>query len=93
VLDQSRLRHRQVPSAPHQLGADLRGTQRERRVKERRRGHRVREAAPAHIVRRARLLHRSSKTGEALDYLILQTTELEGGRVVRQVNLLDSAAG
>jgi ketosteroid isomerase-like protein len=53
----------------------------------------VEEAAAGHIVRRARLLHRSSTTGEALDYVIVQTTELEGGRVVRQVNVLDTAAG
>ncbi|HME05327.1 MAG TPA: nuclear transport factor 2 family protein [Solirubrobacteraceae bacterium] len=48
----------------------------------------VEEAAPGHIARRARLRHRSSETGEALDYVILQTTDLEGGRVVRQVNAL-----
>jgi SnoaL-like domain len=49
----------------------------------------VEEAEPGHIVRRARLRHRSSASGDALDYVILQTTELEGGRVVRQVNVLD----
>ncbi len=49
----------------------------------------VEEAAPGHIVRRARLRHRSGTTGESLDYVVLQTTELEGGRVVRQVNVLD----
>ncbi len=53
----------------------------------------VEEAAPGHIVRRARLRHRSSTTGESLDYVILQTTELEGGRVIRQVNVLDPAVG
>lgn len=53
----------------------------------------VEEAAPGHIVRRARLRHRSSTTGDALDYVILQTTELEGGWVVRQVNVLDRAVG
>ncbi len=53
----------------------------------------VEEAGPGHIVRRARLLHRSSTTGEALDYVIVQTTELEGGRVVRQVNVLDTEDG
>jgi hypothetical protein len=41
------------------------------------------------IVRRARLHHRSSATGAELDYVILQTTELAGGRVARQVNVLD----
>ncbi len=53
----------------------------------------VEEAAPGRIVRRARLRHRSDTTGESLDYVVLQTTELEGGRVVRQVNVLDRAAG
>ena len=53
----------------------------------------VEEAPPGHIVRRARLRHRSSTTGESLDYVILQTTELEGGRVIRQVNVLDPAVG
>ncbi|MGO9761817.1 MAG: nuclear transport factor 2 family protein [Solirubrobacteraceae bacterium] len=49
------------------------------------------EAAPGRVVRRARLSHRASTTGEALDYVIVQSTELRGGRVVRQVNVLDDA--
>ena len=53
----------------------------------------VEEAAPGRIVRRARLRHRSGTTGESLDYVVLQTTELEGGRVVRQVNVQDRAVG
>lgn len=48
----------------------------------------VLEAAPGRVVRRARLRHRSSASGEELVYVIVQTTELEGGRVVRQVNVL-----
>jgi ketosteroid isomerase-like protein len=47
---------------------------------------------PGCIVRKARLRHRSSTTGAALDYVILQTTELVGGRVARQVNVLDLEA-
>ena len=47
------------------------------------------EAAPGRIVRRARLRHRCSATGETLAYEIVQTTELAGGRVVRQVNVLE----
>ncbi len=46
------------------------------------------EAAPGRIVRRARLRHRSSATGDELAYVIVQTTELERGRVARQVNVL-----
>jgi hypothetical protein len=34
---------------------------------------------------------RSSATGETLDYVIVQATELKAGRVVRQVNVLDPA--
>ena len=49
------------------------------------------EAAPGCIVRPARLRQRSSATGEALDYVIVQTTEIKGGRVVRQINALDRA--
>jgi hypothetical protein len=47
------------------------------------------EAAPGRIVRRARLRHRCGPGGEALAYAIVQTTELDRGRVVRQINALD----
>lgn len=47
------------------------------------------EASPGRIVRQARLRHRSRRSGEALDYVIVQTTELKRGHVVRQVNVLD----
>ncbi|MGD0456084.1 MAG: nuclear transport factor 2 family protein [Solirubrobacteraceae bacterium] len=50
------------------------------------------EASPGRIVRQARLRHRSSATGETLDYVIVQTTELQRGRVIRQINVLDGAA-
>ncbi len=50
------------------------------------------EASPGRIVRHARLRHRSSATGEELDYVIAQRTELAAGRVVRQINVLDCAA-
>jgi ketosteroid isomerase-like protein len=53
----------------------------------------VAEAAPGRIVRRARLRHRSHATGEALSYVIVQTTELRRGRVARQVNSLEEASG
>src|SRR5271167_1170824 len=43
----------------------------------------IEETAPGYIVRRARLHHRSRSTGEDLAYVITQTTELNGGRVVR----------
>jgi len=46
------------------------------------------EALPGRIVCHARLHHRSSATGETLDYVIVQSTELERGRVVRQINVL-----
>ncbi len=49
------------------------------------------EASHGHFVRRARLRHRSLATGETLDYMIVQTTEVDAGRVVRQVNALDPA--
>ncbi len=49
------------------------------------------EASHGHFVRRARLRHRSLATGETLDYVIVQTTEVDAGRVVRQVNALDPA--
>ena len=52
----------------------------------------VNEATPRRIVRHARLSHHSSATGETLDYTIVQTTELERGRVVRQVNELAGIA-
>jgi hypothetical protein len=45
-------------------------------------------AAPGRPVRRARLRHLSSPSGEAL-YAIVQTTELDCGRVGRQFNVLD----
>lgn len=48
------------------------------------------EVAPGRVVRRARLTHRNRKSGETLSYVIRQTTELVGGRVVLQVNALDS---
>jgi ketosteroid isomerase-like protein len=47
------------------------------------------EAAPGSFVRRARLHHRTSATGASLDYVVVQTTHLKRGRVVRQVNVLD----
>jgi ketosteroid isomerase-like protein len=47
------------------------------------------EAAPGSFVRRARLRHRMSATGASLDYVVVQTTYLRRGRVVRQVNALD----
>jgi len=50
------------------------------------------EASPGRIVRRARLSHRSSTTGEELAYVILQTTELDKGRVVRQLNALETGS-
>jgi hypothetical protein len=48
------------------------------------------ETSRGHVVRRARLRHRSHDTSETLDYVVVQTTELDAGRVVRQVNVLDS---
>jgi hypothetical protein len=50
------------------------------------------EAAPGRFVRRARLWH-SSRGGETLSYSIVQTTELDRGRVVRQVNRLATGVG
>lgn len=47
------------------------------------------EVSSGSFVRRARLCHRSSTSGESLDYVIVQATDLKGGRVVRQVNILD----
>jgi ketosteroid isomerase-like protein len=49
----------------------------------------LQEASPRRIVRRARLHHRSSATGDELTYVIVQTTELDRGWVVRQVNVLE----
>ncbi len=46
------------------------------------------ETSPGSFVRRARLHHSSSAGGGSLDYSIVQTTDLNGGRVVRQVNVL-----
>ena len=37
----------------------------------------------------ARLHHRSSTDGESLHYSIVQTTDLKGGRAVRQVSTLE----
>ena len=51
----------------------------------------IREAAPGRFVRAARLRHAAPGEREALEYEILQTTILRGGRVVRQVNELDRA--
>jgi hypothetical protein len=50
------------------------------------------EATPGCIVRRARLSHRSSARGEELTYVIVQTTELDRGYVVRQINVLETDA-
>ena len=47
------------------------------------------EVSPGSFVRRARLCHRSSTSGESPGYVIVQTTDLKGGRVLRQVNILD----
>lgn len=49
----------------------------------------LREASPGRFVRRARLAHRSRTGVGPLDYVITQTTELERGRVVRQVNEIE----
>lgn len=53
----------------------------------------IEETGRSRFVRRARLSHRGAAGG--LDYEIRQTTELRGGRVVRQVNELggDSRSG
>lgn len=47
------------------------------------------EETPGRFVRKARLRHRAHQGGEVLTYVIVQTTELHRGRVVRQVNVLD----
>jgi hypothetical protein len=44
------------------------------------------EADPRRFVRCARLRHRAADVAQSLGYDIVQTTELRGGRVVRQVN-------
>ena len=46
---------------------------------------RLEEAAPTRFTRTIRLTHRSDQ-GQDLTYELRQTTELKGGRVVRQVN-------
>ncbi|HTY35211.1 nuclear transport factor 2 family protein [Mycobacterium sp.] len=51
------------------------------------------EVAPWSFVRRARLRHRTKATGASLDYVVVQTTHLRGGRVVRQVNVLERPPG
>jgi len=48
----------------------------------------LQEARPGCLVRTARLRHRPRVGGDELEYEITQTTELHGGRVVRQVNVL-----
>jgi hypothetical protein len=50
------------------------------------------ETSRGRFVRRARLRHRRHDTSATLDYVIVQTTDLDAGRVVRQVNVLDPAA-
>jgi ketosteroid isomerase-like protein len=47
------------------------------------------ESSRGCFVRRARLHHRLRAARETLDYVVVQTTEMEGGRVVRHVNVLD----
>ena len=49
------------------------------------------EAARGRFVRRAALRHIPAGEGGPLEYVILQTTELHRGRVVRQINELDRA--
>jgi len=48
------------------------------------------EVSSGSFVRRARLVHRSVMIDESLEYTVIQTTNLEGGRVIRQVNVLDA---
>lgn len=48
----------------------------------------IEEAEPGRFVRRARLRHRPKAGGDPLSYVIVQTTDLARGRVVRQVNHL-----
>ena len=50
----------------------------------------LREAEPGRFVRTARIRHAGGPGRETLEYTILQTTELSGGRVVRQVNELET---
>ena len=52
----------------------------------------IEEASPGRFVRRASLRHVSAGEGRPVEYVILQTTELRRGRVVRQVNELDAAS-
>ena len=52
----------------------------------------IEEAGPGHFVRRARLRHVPASEADPLEYVILQTTELRAGRVVRQVNELEGPA-
>lgn len=47
------------------------------------------EAEPQRFVRRARLRHIPEDGDEPLSYVIVQTTTLAGGRVVRQINELE----
>jgi len=49
------------------------------------------ETSRGRFVRRARLKHRRRDSGATLDYVIVQTTDVRSGRVVRQVNVLDAA--
>ena len=49
------------------------------------------EAGPGRFVRRAALRHVPDGGGDPLEYVIIQTTELRRGLVVRQVNELDPA--
>ena len=51
----------------------------------------IEEAAPGRFVRRASLRHVPAGEGEPLEYVILQTTELRRGRVIRQVNEVGEA--
>jgi ketosteroid isomerase-like protein len=51
----------------------------------------IEEASPGRFVRRASLRHVPAGEGRPLEYVILQTTELRHGRVVRQINELDGA--
>jgi len=49
------------------------------------------ETSSGSFVRRAHLHHRSRSTGDSLDYVIVQTTWLKRGRVVRQRNVLEDS--
>jgi SnoaL-like protein len=52
----------------------------------------IEEAETGRFVRRARLHHRPRDGGDPLSYVIVQTTELASGRVVRQINDLAPAS-